>query len=77
MGPENTNDRRQRWKWPNFSLRTTFFALSLFAIMAAAIGIFVDRDEQLPTLLGAIVLGWGLFCWRVIRLNRNWFRVKH
>ena len=76
METDNSNQSRPKWKWPAFSLRGSFVALSVAAAAAAVVGLFVNSDEQLPTLLGALVLGWMLFCWRMIRLNRNWFRLR-
>jgi hypothetical protein len=70
---ESSGDQpeRQRWRWPQFTIRGL---LVVTAILAAFWGLLlaigVKRDELPPFIAASFVVLWGLLCLRTVRLNR-------
>jgi hypothetical protein len=76
MKPDMNAGPDLKWRWPRFNLRTLFATTGVYAILAGGLLIIRENEDAIGPAFGSLILVWGVFCWHVVRLNRNWIAQK-
>ncbi len=78
MPPADKIRGKPKWRWPQFSLREMLVVTALMAALWGFLSLRLrkERDELICSVAGSFVLLWGLLCWRTVRMNPDFFRIR-